>query len=81
MAKFAIFIASILRTYMVKKLHNYAHKKCLSMSRIFEKLANIIVVSSNGKYKLLNALTKEQREILSIFNLCEKLVENISSKT
>jgi hypothetical protein len=65
---FVAFIALAVRAYMLGKLENYLDANSTSLKKSLAKLANIIVVRSNGKCRLAKALTKQQKEILASFD-------------
>jgi transposase len=74
---FITFIGSIIRSYLIQKLSQYSSAENLSLKRIFAKLANITITLENNEFRLSKALTKNQRDILSIFNLTDEITKKI----
>ena len=66
---FVIFLACLLRSYMFGKLQRYLSEQSTSMKKVWNQLSNIIMVECNGVKRLAKALTKKQKDILSIFGL------------
>jgi len=66
---FVTFVACILRSYMMRKLTTYLSANSTSMKKTFNQLSNIVTVSANGEpLRLIQALTKKQKDILSAFS-------------
>ena len=65
---FVTFIACIIRKYIERKLNKYLSLKSISLDEAFMKLSNISLVTGLHMNRLQKALTKEQREILEVFN-------------
>lgn len=65
---FVTFIACILRSYLMQKLTGYLAANSTSMKKTFSLLSNIITISTNREpIRLIQALTKKQKDILSAF--------------
>jgi len=67
---FVIFIACIIRSYMLKQLSAFLLSNSTSLKKVFNQLSNIIIVTkSDGVgFRFVKALTKYQKSILSVFN-------------
>lgn len=65
---FVTFLACVIRSYMLKQLHQYLQDNSTSMNKVYNQLSNIIMIESNGEQHFTKALTKKQREILQQFN-------------
>lgn len=61
---FVTFLACIIRSYMLGKLHQYLQDNSTSMNKVYSQLSNIIMIESEGRQCFAKALTKKQREIL-----------------
>jgi transposase len=64
---FVLFVALVIRTYIMSKLKKHLTEKPTSLKKVFNQLTNITVVTTNGKARFTKALTKEQKSILSVF--------------
>jgi hypothetical protein len=76
---FVMFIATIIRTYLTTKLSKLAYEKSLSMREIFDRLCDIIITSNGGDLRLNKAITTEQKNIPSIFNLENEIIKSIQN--
>ena len=65
---FAIFVACIIRSYLLQKLHQYLIDNSTSLKKTLNQLSNIAVISSSNGLRFTKALTKKQKEILKPFN-------------
>ena len=75
---FTAFIALVIRSYMQKKLKVYMREHCLSFQKIINELDRIKVIYAPAKpngYRLLNPITKTQREILQNLGVSEDFVD------
>jgi transposase len=66
---FVAFISLIIATTVEKKLKDIKAKTCSSKSAIIEELDKIKVITLPDKKRLMNPLTRLQREILEAFGL------------
>ncbi len=76
---FVLFIALVIRTYIMGKLKNHLAEKSTSLKKIFNQLANITVISTGDKGRFAKALTKEQKSILSVFNATDDILKSVDS--
>lgn len=66
---FVTFVACVLRSYMMLKLTGYLVANSTSMKKTFSLLSNIVTISSGDEpMRLIQALTKKQKDILSAFD-------------
>ncbi|MDR1656096.1 MAG: transposase, partial [Deltaproteobacteria bacterium] len=70
---FVTFIALAIRAYILGQLGEYLAKNSSSLKRALNKLENIYVVYSNGRYRFTKALTKQQKEILASFDAIDDI--------
>jgi hypothetical protein len=47
------------------------------MKKVFSQLSNITILSSQGGYRFIKALTKKQKQILSAFNAVSDIVDSV----
>jgi transposase len=71
---FVTFVALAIRSYILGKLSKYIATNSTSLKKIFNKLSNILVVASTSGYRFTKALTKQQKDILTLFNAVD--IEN-----
>ena len=77
---FVAFIALIMRSAMAKGLGDYIKDKHTSMTKILLELDKIKIIYAPNKpsgYRLLNPLTKTQKEILGKLDVPEDFVDNL----
>lgn len=75
---FVLFIGLIIRSYMYNQLDEFKQTKHLTFEKCMRKLENIKAVKTKDGVKLTKALTKEQREMLEIFDIdMEKVLNTI----
>ncbi|MDL2301087.1 transposase [Lachnospiraceae bacterium OttesenSCG-928-D06] len=74
---FVTFIACIIRAYMLNQLHQYMSRNSTSMKKVFAQLSNIMLISTTGNKHLAKALTKKQKEILSLFDADKDILRGI----
>lgn len=74
---FVTFIACIIRSYILGKLNDYLTSNSTSLKKVFNQLSNISIISSNNKYRLAKALTKKQKQILTVFMANDSLLSSI----
>lgn len=65
---FVTFIACVIRSYMLEKLHQYLQENSTSMNKVYSQLSNIIMIETAGGRRFTKAISKKQREILQQFN-------------
>lgn len=74
---FVTFIACVIRSYLLNRLTKYLTDNSTSMKKVFSQLSNITILSSHDEYRFTKALTKKQKQILSVFNAVEDIVNSI----
>ena len=74
---FVIFIACVIRSYMLDKLSSYLTDNSTSMKKVFNQLSNINILKGNDGYRFTKALTKKQKQILSMFNAVDDIKDSI----
>jgi transposase len=74
---FVTFIACVIRSYLLNRLSRYLTDNSTSMKKVLSQLSNITVLSSNGEYRLTKALTKVQKDILSLFDSIDDIESSI----
>jgi transposase len=76
---FVIFIACIIRYYMLNKLSEYLNENSTSLKRVLNQLSNITVISNSNGIRFTKALTKVQKLILSFFNAFDDILLSLST--
>jgi transposase len=74
---FIIFIACIIRSYLLVKLTPLMSETSTSLKRILNQLSNIIVISGPNGLRLTKALTKKQKEILAVFGASDDILASL----
>ena len=74
---FVIFLACLLRSYMMGKLQRYLSEQSTSMKKVWHQLSNIVMVECNGVRRLAKALTKKQKDILALFGAERELLASL----
>jgi len=74
---FVTFIACVIRAHLMGQLSKYLTDQSTSMKKVFNQLSNIIILSSDGEYRFLKALTKKQKQILSVFDATDDIVASL----
>ena len=64
---FVIFIACILRNYLLNKLSGYLAETSSSLRAVLNQLSNIVLLSNQTSYRFAKALSKKQKSILAAF--------------
>ena len=64
---FVVFVACILRNYLLNKLSGYLVETSCSLKKALNQLSNITLLSSQDGYRFAKALSKKQKDILSAF--------------
>ena len=75
---FVTFIACVIRSYMLGKLSVYLNKNSTSMKKVFNQLSNIMIASSPAGRRFTKALTKKQKEILSVFEAEDDIIKSLN---
>ena len=65
---FVTFLACLLRAYILGKVQDYLTEHSTSMKKVLNQLSNIFLIEYNGIKRFTKALTKTQREILTLFD-------------
>ncbi len=76
---FVLFIALVIRTYIMEKLKKQLADKSTSLKKVLNQLTNITVISTDGKARFTKAFTKEQKSILSAFNATEEILKSVET--
>ena len=74
---FVIFIACVIRSYLLNRLSNYLADNSTYMKKVFSQLSNITILLGNDGYRFTKALTKKQKQILSAFNAVDDIKDSI----
>jgi len=74
---FVTFIACVIRSYMLGKLSDYLASNSTSLKKVFNQLSNISIISNNNKYRFSKALTKKQKQILTVFEANDTIVSSL----
>jgi len=74
---FVTFIACVIRSYILGKLSDYLVVNSTSLKKVFNQLSNISIISNNNKYRFSKALTKKQKQILSVFEANDTIVSSL----
>jgi len=65
---FVVFVACIIRNYLLNKLLGYLVETSCSLGKALNQLSNIVLLfSQEGGYRFAKALSKKQKDILSVF--------------
>ncbi len=75
---FVQFLAVILRARFQNVLKGYLDSHSLSLSTVLLKLSNIRIVLGDGTPHLESDLTREQREILTLFDAFDSLMDSLT---
>jgi transposase len=65
---FVIFVALVIRTYLLEKLKDYLREHSTSLRKVLNQLTNITIFVHENNARLTRALTKKQKDIL---NACD----------
>lgn len=65
---FVEFIALILKIWIDKKFDTYKKAHSLTTKKLIKKLSNIQVIKSKKEVRYLKSITKEQEELLNLFD-------------
>ena len=76
---FVLFVALVIRTYMIGILNKYLADKSSSLKKVFNQLTNITVITTGGRIRFTKALTKEQKMILTVFNATDDIVKSVET--
>jgi transposase len=74
---FVTFIACVIRAYMLSKLSAYLTENSTSMKKVFNQLSDIFIVSSSRGLAFTKALTKMQKQILSVFGASDDILKSV----
>jgi len=69
---FVAFISLILKSHLMNKLSEYFNENNSSIEKVLKEIRKIKVVTTQDGIKMMNPLTKKQKEILSYFNIKER---------
>jgi transposase len=72
---FVVFLSLICRLYMQNRLRDFMVQGNFSNDRIVRELSKIRVIEVGGLKRLLNPLTKMQRDILNILDIKPEFIE------
>ncbi len=75
---FVIFLACVIKTYMVNTLQRSRKEDTVSLKNVFAQLSNIMMIEESGGKRLAKAVTRKQREILQLFNAYDALLRSLS---
>ena len=64
---FVIFVACIIRNFLLHKLSAYLVESSSSLRKAIDELSNIVLLSSQGTYRFAKTLSKKQKAILAAF--------------
>jgi short-subunit dehydrogenase involved in D-alanine esterification of teichoic acids len=62
-------------------LNQYLKDNSTSLKKVFSQLSNITIMSGKSEYRLTKALTKKQKQILSVFDSVDDIVVRIKQET
>ena len=74
---FVTFIACVIRAFLMGKLSKHLTDQSTSMKKVFNQLSNIVIVLSDGEYRFIKALTKKQKQILSVFGATDDIMASL----
>lgn len=74
---FVTFIACVIRAYILGKLGDYLSSNSTSLKKVFNQLSNISIIDNNNKFRFSKALTKKQKQILTVFEANDSIVSSI----
>lgn len=75
---FVIFIALVIRSYMLNHLGDYLAKEHITFKKAMLRLSDIKIIKNRDGYRFLKALTKKQKLLLSVFSVQDEISENLS---
>ena len=76
---FVTFIALAIRTFMLGKLKQFLSENSISLKKVFNQLENITIITSSTKGRFTKALTKRQKDILSVFDALALIAHDVKS--
>ena len=74
---FVIFIACIIRTFLLNKLSQYLTDTSTSLKKALNQLSNIGIVSNSVGFRFTKALSKKQKDILMAFSADKDILESL----
>jgi len=75
---FVVFIACVIRSYLLNKLRQYLTDNSTSMKKVFSQLSNIAVISGHNGYRFTKALSKKQKNILACLDAADDIVSSLA---
>jgi transposase len=76
---FVTFIACAIRSYLLSSLKQYLTDTSTSLKKALNQMSNIEIVSNPEGFRLLKALTKKQKKILSAFDAENDIIETVKN--
>lgn len=79
---FVTFIACVIRSYILRKLNDYLTTNSTSLKKVFNQLSNISIISNsnNNEYRFSKALTKKQKQILTVFEANDSIISSLKQR-
>lgn len=74
---FVIFIACVIRSYLLNRLGQYLTDNSASLKKVFSQLSNITILSGQEGYRFTKALSKKQKQILAAFGAVDDIVSSL----
>jgi transposase len=74
---FVMFIACVIRSYLLKQLNQYLTDNSTSLKKVFNQLSNITIISNASGFRFTKALTKKQKQILASFDAGQDIVSSL----
>jgi transposase len=78
---FVGFIACAIRSCILEKTLKYLKDNSTSLKKVFNQHSDITIMSGESEYRLTKALTKKQKQILSIFGPVNDIVLKIKQES
>jgi hypothetical protein len=75
---FCAFLSLVLRMYIGNVLAPWMHGNGFTMERVLREMTKVRVISTGSQKRLLNPLTKRQREIFSVLGASENDVKSFA---
>ena len=75
---FVTFVACSIRAYLLNALTQYLMDNSTSLKKVLNQLSNITILSSHDGYRFTKALTKKQKQILSVFGANEDILSSLT---
>ena len=74
---FIITYPVVIRLQILDKLSNYLAYNSTSLKKVFNQLSNICIITNYRNYSFVKALTKKQKQILTVCKANDSIVSSL----